>query len=96
MKSSKQIAAEIKELKKEYNKALEKESKSPYTKEVMKIAEMLHKYKCTSNHADACGWYYDNGNWSEYSRKEYAEKAINLLDKINFTTCKMFLEIVSK
>lgn len=46
---------------------------------VQQIATMLHDKKCSSNHEDQCTWFYDTGNWQEYSRKEYLEKAKKVL-----------------
>ncbi len=59
------------------------------------IAELLHGKLCNHNHTDGCGWFYDDGSWKEYTRKEYLEKANNLLSK-GFTavTVKTFLDCI--
>ncbi len=43
--------------------------------EIKEVATELHELLCHWNHTDGCGWFYDKGDWSEYSRKEYLEKA---------------------
>lgn len=58
------------------------------------IATELHEIMCHSNHTDACGWYYDNGNWSEYSRTRYIELAQKLLLLYDKKTILTILSVI--
>jgi hypothetical protein len=45
--------------------------------ENLRLAEILHKIQCHSNHADGCGWYYEK--WGQiplgYAHAEYIKRA---------------------
>lgn len=58
------------------------------------VAEMLHSKMCRYNHTDACGWYCDKGDWSEYSREEYLEKATKFLNLFTVEDIKKIVEIL--
>lgn len=74
------LKQQIIDLEKLIAKKQEQEKLSSYlTLEQKTIAEQLHDIICHSNHTDACGWYYDNGSWNEYSRKRYIDLAKKLL-----------------
>lgn len=51
--------------------------------ENQRMAILLHKALCHSNHTDRCGWYYEiNGiehDWTRWTHKEYLEKANKLI-----------------
>lgn len=48
------------------------------------LAEALHSAQCHWNHTDGCGWYYESWENPGYSKKEYLEKANNMLSEIPF------------
>ena len=91
-----ELKAEVEKL----EKKLEKEERrvAILTKE-QRVADYLHDIFCHHNHTDGCGWFYDDGSWTEYSRKEYVSKSIKLLkiydeEQIreilrNFKSCKI-------
>ncbi len=49
------------------------------------LASFLHERLCTHNHTDGCGWHYDDGSWTEYSRKKYLTRARALIAKGEMT-----------
>jgi uncharacterized protein (UPF0216 family) len=78
---------QIKELQEKIKKEEEKELLSAHIpKHHKEIAELLHSKMCHANHSDGCGWYYDNGTWTEYSRKTYLHKAQVLANKYDTET----------
>ena len=91
-----ELKAEVEKL----EKKLEKEERrvAILTKE-QRVADYLHDIFCHHNHTDGCGLFYDDGSWTEYSRKEYVSKSIKLLkiydeEQIreilrNFKSCKI-------
>lgn len=76
--------SELKDQIKKLEKEVDKEQKrvSLLTKE-QRVAEYLHDIFCNHNHTDGCGWFYDDGSWTEYSRKEYVSKSKKLLKFYN-------------
>ena len=94
------IDRKIEELKREISSLEEKKIESLKKLTSMStehiVAEALHGAFCKHNHTDGCGWYYDDGTWSQYSRKEYLEKAEVLLRYYNkdqiFHILKIFKE----
>lgn len=71
--------------------ARQEELSSSIPAEVKEVAEKLHKKTCHQNHTDGCSWYYDNGSWTEYSRKKYLSKAEKLL---SITTADVVFKIL--
>lgn len=59
-------------------------------------AEILHENLCKHNHTDGCGWFYDNGDWTEYSRKIYLEMARRLLAHFRKDQIYLFLSLMKK
>jgi len=53
-------------------------------KEEIELAELLHSKFCHKSHIDLCGWYYDEGDWTDSSRKRYLKKANSLLKIVNY------------
>lgn len=95
------LTKELKEMEKV--QAQEKAAiKHLYTSNQVNIAELLHKKMCRHNHTDGCGhnhtdgcgWYYDTGDWKEFSRKEYMDKAITLLSSFSYLQCLSFIKIL--
>jgi hypothetical protein len=69
-----QYRKKIKEL-----KAISIESKKHEIPEnEREVAELLHSKMCKYNHTDACGWFYDKGDWTEYSRVCYLKRQKNV------------------
>ena len=67
--------------------------------ENQRMAILLHKKLCNSNHTDQCGWYYEvNGiehDWTRWTHSKYLEKANNLISNgINIDTLKIVLECI--
>ena len=63
----------------EIKDAIRKERALDISSEVIRVATILHEKLCHSNHADACDWFYDNGDWSSWSRKKYVDQAKTML-----------------
>ncbi len=72
-------ATKIAQLKAELAKLEKEDADYAAMSEDKKIADALHSKFCHHNHTDACGWFYDKGDWTEYSRKEYIDKAHTLM-----------------
>lgn len=83
MLNPRSIDKKIEELKREISSLEEKKIESLKKYDSMSkehiVAEALHGAFCKHNHTDGCGWFYDDGTWNQYSRKEYLEKAEILL-----------------
>lgn len=64
------------ELAKQYNESL------PENK---RMAILLHKFLCNSNHTDQCPWSYEisgiEHDWTEFAHSRYLKMADKLLDK---------------
>ena len=93
-----QYEKQIEQLEKEFNrKKAELEQESIKSKEhaipekEREAATILHDCLCHHNHTDGCGWYYDKGNWKEYSRQEYLKKARKLLTEFNIEEIHKFI-----
>lgn len=73
---------EVKNLEK-VKEDLEKEYYEKYYTEEEKLATLLHRKLCHSNHTDMCSWYYEEENlapdWNAYSHRKYLMKARKLL-----------------
>ena len=78
--------AEIKKLKqeKEYLESLPED---------VRLAEILHSYKCGWNHTDGCGWYYSSWEKPCGIRNEYREKARRALKEFDFDTILQFINL---
>jgi hypothetical protein len=44
-----------------------------------KLAELLHNKGCRANHIDYCSWDYESWENPGYAKKQFLEKAINML-----------------
>ena len=67
--------------------------------ENQRMAILLHKALCHSNHTDQCGWYYEiNGiehDWARWTHKDYLKKADILISKgINIDIMKIVFECI--
>lgn len=62
------------------------------------LAEELHKRRCHCNHIDACDWGYRD--WEDVrlgaygARKEYYDKAVNVLEQLSLSDALAALEIL--
>lgn len=52
--------------------------------EEIRLAEELHARKCSLNHTDMCGWFYENWERPGYARKRYLEQARTILTQFGF------------
>lgn len=59
-----------------------------------KVADSLHTLTCHMNHADQCGWFYEEWDQGGYSRPRYLEKADKLLAKYDPETVLEMLELL--
>lgn len=92
MEELKSLELQLEELNKKIQKAKDKELLSAHIPSNHKeVAEALHKKTCHYNHTDGCGWYYDDGSWTESSRKEYLHKAKVLSTKFNKVEILFFI-----
>lgn len=96
MNKKEELLAKIEEIKKEIKKEEEKEALSAHIPADRKeVAELLHKATCHHNHTDGCGWLYDDGSWSEQSRKQFLRKAEVLLRRFSKEDCVYFVQALS-
>ena len=49
--------------------------------EEQRMAEEMHELFCTANHADGCGWYYEDWDKPGYAHKHWLEKAQKALNE---------------
>jgi hypothetical protein len=85
---------ELEELKNSLQEEKKKRKNLPYSEETLRLAEVLHEKFCVHNHEDGCGWYYDDGSWTEYSRQEYIKKATKLLKISDLVSLIDIIEII--
>ena len=65
------------------------------SQELRDIAELMHKKSCRSNHIDGCcGWFYDRGGWTEYSRVKYLGKAKAMLSVVDVEKAKAVITAI--
>lgn len=64
------------------------------SQELRDLAELMHKKSCRYNHTDGCGWFYDRGDWTEYSRGEYLGKAKALLSVVDAEKAKAVITAI--
>jgi hypothetical protein len=84
---------QIKDLQEKIEAEERKEEKSAHIpKHHKEIAELIHSKMCRYNHTDGCSWRYDDGTWTEHSRKIYLHKAQVLANKYDKAT---LLEIIN-
>ena len=70
---------EIKQAETDLNKLKERKKIFDTLSVPKRLAVKMHSVFCGSNHADGCGWYYDEQGWEkEYAHIEYLKRA-NLL-----------------
>ena len=67
--------------------------------ENQRMAILLHKKLCHSNHTDQCAWYYEiNGiqhDWTRWTHEQYLEKANKLIQSgINIDVMKTVFECI--
>ena len=84
------INRRIKETKEELHKLEEEKSNITESSERM-LADLIHEKMCHSNHTDECDWYYDRGDWNCWSRREYLEKARNILEWVDYQTAELVI-----
>ena len=88
----KTLLEKIDELKKDFVEIVYEMNKP----EDIRLAELLHKRLCHSNHADACDWHY--GDWERtplmYSRAQYLEMAHRILEKFTYEEATSFVELL--
>jgi len=52
--------------------------------EVQRVAELLHEKQCHWAHEDQCGWFYESWKNPGSSRRQYLEKAENMLNEMSY------------
>lgn len=67
----------------------EKEALKALTPEE-ELAEALHKKRCTWNHTDGCGWFYEEG----YTKKNYALDTHDTTHKRYLAKANLMLSIL--
>ncbi len=48
------------------------------------LATHLHTRFCGGNHTDGCGWYYENGNWDQFTHSLWYRKAEGIRNVCRF------------
>jgi hypothetical protein len=96
MKITDRIETLKKQLEEAYLEQKKAEEQERFTEEHKEIATSLHDMMCGYNHTDVCDWFYDTGDWLEYSRKQYLERASLLLEYFSKDDIDTLLDIVSK
>ena len=95
MPKKQELLDQIESLKVQVKKEEEKEVKSAHIPETQKeLAERLHKTLCRHNHTDGCDWFYDDGSWTESSRKNYLRKAGFLLGRFDEEQCAFIVSVL--
>ena len=91
MSTYKSIDRDIQNAKDELRKAQEKLAKLEQDKkkfeglsDEQRFGELIHVSQCRWNHTDGCGWYYESWDKHGYSRGEYLDKAIKILNEVPF------------
>jgi len=80
-----ELQAEMDRLREEKSNIVESQDKI--------LADLIHEKMCCRNHTDGCDWYYDRGDWNSWSRREYLEKARNILNSgISLNTAKEVIQ----
>jgi len=80
------LAIEYECKKRKLENELEKRRALNIPEKVIDLAELLHEKFCLRDHTEDCDWFYDNGDWKNISRKKYLEKAVLLLEVVNYET----------
>ena len=62
--------------------------------EEQRLAETLHDKFCSSNHTDGCDWFYDTGDWTSSSRKQYRLKAKTMLKEVDFALIEKVVNLL--
>lgn len=60
----------------------------------VKLAEALHSRLCRWNHEDACSWHYCTWEKPDQTRKDYLDKARNILRIIPYENAMTIIKIL--
>lgn len=60
--------------------------------EVNRLADLIHKKICRSNHTDACGWEYESWSKIGATRLSYVKKAEAILKNVDYQLAVFTIE----
>jgi hypothetical protein len=84
MRKFRDIDAEIQEAEQKLAKLKEERKSFEGLSEEQKLAELIHESQCRWNHTDGCSWYYEKWGDPGYAKKEYLQKANNILLEVPY------------
>ena len=61
-----------------------------------RLADMIHKLICHSNHTDGCGWHYESWSNIGTTRQRFLDKANEILQITTFTDVEPIIRILNK
>lgn len=88
MDNSKKIA----ELEKQLETLKKEQAEFDSLSEANRLAEIIHKKTCRSNHTDACGWEYESWSKIGATRLSYVKKAEAILKSVDYQLAVFIIE----
>lgn len=85
-------AAELKEQLAEVEAEIRRQEGLP---EVERLAEHIHQKTCRYEHTEACGWYYENNDWTKWTHARYLEKAKQVLEVADYKQATDLLDVLA-
>lgn len=63
--------------------------------EVERLAEHIHKKMCHFEHTEACGWYYEDNDWTKWAHARYLEQAKKVLTVADYKQAVDLIDVLA-